>query len=97
MSMSTYVVGVRDLDIEFEKMLKVKLACEEAGIGYPDAVRHYFNGDVSLSAEELRMRMSEIDLGRLVRKFNTDGSNHYEVRLADLPKDVVAIRFTNSW
>ena len=40
--MLTKIAGVRDLDKEFDKMMKVKLACDEAQIDYPESVYKYF-------------------------------------------------------
>ena len=96
MGMSTRVVGVRDLGGQFDKMMKAKLACDDAGIGYPKEVEDYFEYPKE-SEECIRKGMQEIDIGDAVDQINRDGTSGYEVDLSKLSSEVKAIRFTNNW
>ncbi len=96
MSMSTYVVGVRNLDGEFAKMIRVKKACDEAGVGYPPEVKSYFKYP-NENEEYLRQEMEEIILKDAVIKRNFEMQEIFEVDLSKLPKEVKAIRFINSY
>ena len=42
MGMYAHVKGVRDLDGKFQGMMEIKLACEKAGVSYPEEVKEYF-------------------------------------------------------
>lgn len=98
MGMSTHVTGVRDLDGQFSKMIAVKLACESAGIDYPDDVENYFNGEPENSEADLRLNMAEVDIKTAVTKDNgREMENSFVVDLSKLPEEVKAIRFTNSY
>lgn len=92
--MGIHIRGVRDLDGEFQKMLEVKLACDKAGIEYPDAVDSYFDGAAEESEEYLRHEMEELDITQAVSE---EPAEDYDVRLIDLsklPTDVKQIRVT---
>ncbi len=96
MSMSTKITGVRDLDKEFKKMMKVKLACEEAEIDYPENIYKYFiNPDES--EESLREKMEFVSIKEAICVKNKDMIDGWQVDLSKLPKDVKAIRFENSY
>ncbi len=98
MSMSTHIRGVRDLgkNKQFDKMLQVKIACELAEIAYPQEVVNYFKYPKE-SVEYLTREMESIDIDKAVTKYNKDSTSGYEVVLDKLPKDVVSIKFENSW
>lgn len=100
MGMGTSIVGFRDLDedSEFQKMWKVKLACEEAGIDYPQEVVDYFKYPGE-GEECLRSEKAHIDLGDAVQEA-PDKMDHEEAWVVDitkLPKECTMIRFANSW
>lgn len=45
MSMSSHVIFLRDkTDLQYQRFLKVFLACREAGTGLPEEVDNYFGG-----------------------------------------------------
>lgn len=94
MGISSRIVGVRDLDGQFQKMIKVKLACEEAGVPYPQQVRDYF-----LCPEEseycLRREMEEFNIDYAVSQTCKDARDIFEVDLSRLSPEVKAVRFTN--
>jgi len=94
--MSTHIVGVRNFDKKFKKMVAVKLACEKAGIGYPQEVTDYFRFPEE-SVEYLESEMREVSIDQTITRLDEDGSEVWEVELSRLPKDVKAIRFKNSY
>jgi hypothetical protein len=94
MSMSTYVYGVRDLDGMFAKMMRVKKVCDTAGISYPKEVTEYFK-DPGENEETIRREMETLEIK--FERNSRNGEYIYEVQLEDLPKEVKAIRFINSW
>lgn len=94
--MSTTIVGIRDLDGQFQKMMEVKKACEAAGIGYPEEVRQYFKYPEE-SERMLREEMESMDIDIAVKKSSNDYSNIWEVDLSKLPKEVKKIQFRNSY
>lgn len=101
MGMSTCVVGVRDLDGAFAKMLSAKLACEAAGVGYPPEVDAYFTVDGCVSSGEdesyLREQMETIDIDGAVSKCGGEMQDGFQVDLSKLPNGVKSVRFVNSW
>lgn len=96
MSISTHIKGVRDLDGEFLKMVKVKEACEEASIDYPEEVKKYFKYPKE-RVEYLKKLMEEIDITLSVSQKVDDYCDIFEVDLSRLPKEVKLIRFVNSY
>ncbi len=99
MGMSKHVVGVRDLDGRFAKMLAAKLACEEADVEYPNEVRNYFSClGAEATADNLRIEMQQVDIEIAVRKWaDGDCRDGFEVELALLPEGVKAIRFYTAY
>ena len=96
MSMSSHVLGVRDLDGRFAKMMQAKLACESAGVGYPQEVTDYFK--FPREGEEYRRKeMESVDISQAVTKFSRDGTDGFQVELSNLPDCVKSVRFTNSY
>lgn len=93
MSIDTEVVGVRDIDGKFAKMLAVKMACDKAGVDYPEEVDDYFDGETGGSEDELRQKMEEIEIK--CHESSEDGVNTWTVVLSELPPEVKAIRFKN--
>ena len=97
MGMSTSVMGVRDLDGNFSKMMKVKLTCEEANVDYPQEVKLYFGQYVAESESLLRREMEEMEIQPAIEKLNEEMTDGLQVNLDRLPKDTKAIRFRNSY
>lgn len=96
MSMSSHVIGVRDLDGAFAKMIAAKVACEEAGIPYPQQIINYFL-HAGESEDYLRREMESIDITVAVTQYNRKGTDGFEVDLSKLPDGVKSIRFENSY
>ncbi len=96
MGMSSSVIGVRDLDGQFKKMMAAKLACEAAEVGYPQEIQDYFN-DPDEDEDELRREMGEVNINEAVSEYGGDGTDTWEVDLSKLPDGVKAIRFENSY
>lgn len=98
MGMSTSVVGVRELNGGlFDKMVKVKLACEDARIGYPKEVKEYFGKNYDATVELIRQEMEEVDMTHHLTRINKDSVDGWEVDLSKLPIEIKAIRFRNSY
>lgn len=99
MGMSTHIIGIRDLEpnSQFEKMINVKLACEAAGVDYPDEVCNYFDGSEGDSVEYLREELLHRDLEDVATTYSDTACSGYEIRVEDIPKDVKTIRFYNAW
>ncbi len=107
MSMSTSVIGVRDLDGRFSQMITIKEHCDVAQIGYPEELVAYFGEhDAAETSEYLREMMETIDIsdamvdnksGTLSAREVMEGTVDYQVDLSKLSSEVKAIRFTNSW
>lgn len=99
MGMTTFVVGVRDLDGKFSDMLAVKHACEKAGIDYPIEVVNYFLQMPEESEAVLKREMSEVTLPRdaVLISSSDDGKQRFTVLLDKLPKEVKAVKFTLSY
>jgi len=96
MGMSTHIVGVRNLDGQFQKMLAVKLACESAAVAYPPEVVGYFQYPQE-SEKNLRESMEEIDIKVAIEKRSEDSRSIWEVDLAKLSPEVKSIRFSNDY
>ncbi len=97
MGMSTHVVGIRDLDGKFARMLALKKMCEEMETEYPPKVVEYFGDCIEFDEEDaIRDEMHSVQiLG--VEEYRNDYSEGLEVDLSQLPPDIKKIRFTNSW
>lgn len=95
MSMSSHIVGIRDLDGQFSKMMAVKIACDSAEVEYPEDVKKYFGAGVDEDEDYIRRQMESIDIKTIVREYTRDMVDVYEIRVADIPKEVKAIRFEN--
>lgn len=97
MSMSVCVVGVRDLDKKFKRMIELKKACETAGVSYHPEVLGFFKNPIKeygsladCSEKLLREAMTEMEIpydGDVMQE--QDGMR---IKLADLPPDVKEIR-----
>lgn len=97
MGMCSRVNGVRDLDGLFAKMIQAKLACENAGIGYPQEVIKYFKGEHSCDESYLRQEMESVDIQQAVEPWRQEMEDGFVVDLSKLPEGVKKIRFINSY
>lgn len=95
MSMSTSVYGIRDLDGKFAVLMEIKLACDKAGIGYPEEVTDYFKYPRE-SEEYNRSEMERVDISNAVSKNNADCSDKFKVDLSLISDEVKSIVFVNS-
>ena len=96
MGMSSHVIGVRDLDGAFAKMMAAKVACEAAGIPYPKELEEYFKYPGE-DEDYLRREMESIDITVAVTEYDRDATDGFEVDLSKLPEGVKSIRFENSY
>ena len=94
--MGVHVVGIRDLSKKAEKMIAVKLACDAAGVDYPEEVKDYlkYPGE---SLEYIRQELEEIDLDDCLKPWTDDVSEGYEIDVASIPGEAKTIRFYFSW
>lgn len=96
MGMNTSVYGLSDLSEEFEKMLSVKLACDKAGVTYPNELKNFFKYP-NESETFLREQYQQVDISKAVVERGKDMVDAWEVDLSKLPKTVKFIRFENSY
>lgn len=98
MGMSYHVVGFKPADEKFEKMRRVYLACEEAGVDIPDEVSIYFEDKPPPKDAGLGI---EVDMspGKMVgvKDYHQEMHEGFDVDLRLLPLDVKIIRFYNSY
>ena len=98
MGMSTHIKAfIPDTDETYKKHSKVLIACNEADIELPKATADYFGSeyaDLELLDSKLEV---DLKLGKHYTEYNAEMTEGFEVELADLPKGVTKIRFTNSW
>lgn len=95
MGMSSWVVGVRDMDGKFKEMLEMKRLCEEKGFSYPKEVEVYFGGLVRESEKCIFNEMLSIKIP--YKEYMDDGIGVFEVNVKDIPKEVKTIKFINSY
>lgn len=94
MGMSTHVVGFRRPDDKkFQKYAEIWKSCVEAGVGVPEEVFDYFDGEEpDENGVEVRIQGTEA-----VKLFDRDYYDGFEVDITKLPEDVKIIRFYNSY
>jgi hypothetical protein len=92
MGMSTHVVGFREPDATWDKMMAVYQACKMANIGIPDEVDAFFEGE-----DPTDLRGKTVKLGDACVPWRDDCREGFEVDLTKLPKGLRHIRFYNSW
>jgi hypothetical protein len=92
--MSTRVCAfIAPNDPTFLKHQKVFLACQEAGISLPDETAEYFD---TRWPENYALEQ-KLSIKIPIHEYREEMTEGYEVFIADLPKGVFKIRFTNSW
>ena len=104
MSISSNIIGVRDLRKEFDKMWDALQACKKAGVLFPKQVQKYFDldGDEDRVLEDKSYyegtKLTFSLTGKPgVTTWDADMEEGYEVDLTKLPKDVKKIRFYTSY
>lgn len=89
MGMSSHVVGFRAPDEKWQKMKAIYDACEAGKISVPDEVENFFDGmPPDPSGVEVRIPTTP---------FRREMQEGFEVDIKNLPADITAIRFYNSW
>lgn len=113
MGMSTHVVAVRAIDDQskFDKMLKLKEACESAGVHYPQECIDFFEKVCGCgpgeSVKYLTGQAMDIDLKYDIKKYpeltgiakewRDDCAQGFEVDVTKIPSWIKKIRFYNSY
>ena len=100
MGMSTRIIGLRNMDGQFEKMLKMKLLCEKQKFSHPKEVSEYFGHLIDEEEIDIRAEMQIINLYNhpAVKEFNADMQEGFEVDLSKIDmKEIKTIRFINSY
>ncbi len=100
MSMSTSVVGLRNLDIKFNDMIKLKKMCEKSKVSYPKELIEYFGkNNVGESEEYLKSEMTEIEIEDedFVSAWKAEMQEGFEIEVDKIPKEIKTIRFYNSY
>jgi hypothetical protein len=89
--MSTYIVGFRPPNAQWEKMRDIWKACDAAGVELPEEVIKFFGYE---DPDPAGVTVN-LDKSPAVRSLG-DGSG-FEVDITQLPKDLTILRFVNSW
>ena len=100
MGMSTLnVIGIRNISDKsiFDKMKKVKDACNEAKIDYPQEVKDYFGDALNYDDFQYGVEEKMLNIELPLKDWHNDSQEGYELEIKDIPKDVKTIRFYNSW
>ena len=95
MSMSTEIIGVREQDDQFKKMMAVVDACRAAGLNdLPITVTNYFKGtDLDgVSLEYFGDGTQALEVEVPVHEEPYYNGTVYEVDVTDLPPGVVKVR-----
>lgn len=93
MSMSTRVVGIREEDEEYKKMVAVAMACHQAKVDMPKEVEKYFY-DTGFSTDNPTAAL-KVEIPFEHR--NTSCSQIWEVEVTSIPKGVRRIQFENAY
>jgi len=109
MGLYVYLMAVRDMASEFEKMLKINQFCIDQGVSPPVEVEEYF-GDLAGESEEcIRSEMGEYPLAVSRGRWNPsqehvpveirseDGQSWVSINLADIPDDIKALKVKMDW
>ena len=100
------VIGVREQDDSFNKMMAVKVACDNIGSQYPDVIHTYFGDDIYESAEYIRDNIQTLPLlsfdNTIIESATTIPyervyDDTFEIKLSDIPKDVNVLRIRYSF
>ena len=91
MSMSTYIIGFRPPNDEWTKMKRVYDTCVVAGVGIPNEVDDFFNGEKPDPAGV------EVNIKSALEEYHDNCSSGFQVDLQKLPKGIKFLRFVNSW
>ncbi len=94
MGMSMHVLGIPERE-HFDKMIQLKLQCEELGVSLPEEVKTYFG---SYSNETVSCLEHETLFQSVPhREYNDDHSQGFEIDVKEIPKNIKTIRFYCSW
>jgi len=94
MGMSSSVSFLRSPDNpQYQKMLKARHACEDAGIDLPQEIRDYFSDQYGLGDDEAPLT---IDCN-IETEYREEMQEGFEIRIKDIPDGVDVIRFVNSY
>jgi len=96
MSMSTHVVGIIPPDEDWRKMKAVYDSCIAADVEVPDNVMDFFDGDEPDDAGAV-IYLSTKQYATVCREWSDEGSEGYELDVADIPENVKTLRFFHSW
>lgn len=91
MGMNTIIYGIRRPDEKWKAMKAVWDACEVAGVEPPEEVSEFFDW------EQPQDSGVKVSLVSAVSERTADMREIFEVDLSDIPKDVTAIQFINSY
>lgn len=97
MGMSTYVKAFREFDKKWDKMMALKLLCEENKVSYPKEVEDFFGDEVEESEKYLREELNDVDTEKWVKEYSAEMQEGFEIDVKDIPKEVKTIRFVNGF
>ena len=92
MGMSTWVVGFKPADAEWNKMLKVWESCENAGVNAPDEVLEFFNDEDPTGKPGM-----QVDISGACTEHCAEMEDGYNIDISKLPPGVKFVRVFNSY
>lgn len=96
MGMSTHVKGFKPSNGKWLQMQRIWITCDEAGIDPPEEVQKFFNYSAP-DKNGIEVSESELILCGAVKKYQEEGYSGFDIDTTKLPKDVVVLRFYNSF
>lgn len=94
MGMSMNVIGIPERD-HFDKMIELKLKCEEMGVSLPAEVKEYFGEYHYETVSCLKHETLYQDVPH--RDWNDQTSQGFEIDVKEIPENIKTIRFYCSW
>lgn len=104
-SATVRLIGLRDMDVTFEKMLSIMKLCDESEISYPKEIETYFGDLIGEYEDYIRDEMQHV----ILVDFGADGfysenvpysrpelANNMvvavDIKLSDIPPDIKSLR-----
>jgi len=109
-SVSAYLIGVRNMDGTFDRMMVAKKFCDEQELSYPAEVAEYFGHLADESEAYIREQMAEIILaygtgsgwrterGDVPIEIGAgDMTKWASINVADIPEGIESLKVMLSW
>lgn len=96
MSMSTHVVGFKPPDEKWKRMKAAYDACVAAGLGPPQEVWDFFNGEAPDEGGVV-VPEEQLESCGAIREYSAESCGGYEILIDKLPEGVKVVRVYNSF